>query len=61
MKNTSGLMKRSLASLCTSQPLTRKEDPQGDKDISLEAGVVCSGLYWGSLEAVLLGEGIKNS
>ena len=55
---------RSLASIFESQPLRCKKDLQvgPDRGISLnERGVVCSGFSWGSLEAVLLGEGIKDS
>lgn len=58
------LKRRSLASIFESQPLRCKKDLQvgPDKGISLnEGGVVCSGFSWGSLEAVLLGKGIKDS
>ena len=58
------MVMRSRASLFESQPLRCKKDLQvgPDKGISLnEGGVVCSGLSWGSLEAVLLGKGIKDS
>lgn len=54
------LIKKPLASLCVSQPPRCKADLQVDEDISLkEGGVVCPELSWGSLEAVLLGEGIN--
>ena len=50
-----------LASLCVSKPLRQKDDLQVDKDISPKAGsFVCSGLSWGSLQTVLLGEGTND-
>ena len=56
------IIKGPLASLCESQPPRHKADFQVDKNLSLKAGgELCSGLSWGSLEAVLLGEGINDS
>lgn len=44
------------------RPTRHKEDIQVDQDISVTVGgVVCLGLSWGSLEAVLLEEGINDS
>ena len=53
---------RDLWRLYVCQSPRPEEDLQVDKDISLKVGgVVSSGLSWGSLEAVFLGEGVNDS
>lgn len=49
--------------MSVSQPPRHKEELQIDKDICKKKirGVVCSELFWGSLEAVFLGYRINNS